>query len=559
MKKNLLLLAAIIILGSLLRLIWLDKVPHSVNGDELYYLLSAKSFYLTGKDLNGTTTLLDIFLFHYPKGHMVQAELPYILEMVTVGPFGFSLLAAFLPNAVVGILIIPLMYLITKKLLNEQIALVSGFLTAINPWFIFIGRTSYEMIPATFFYLCAFYILLVAKRWAILLALPVFLLAFYSYIGTKIILLPVAVIFVLYSWLIVHKKQFIKQYAVLLGTLLLFVVFYAFQLTHSGGPSRLSEIPTPSSPEVTISVNEIRKASITNPLLSLFENKLTVFSIMKIEKVFNTLSPDYLFVHGDQFTFQGKYGLFSWLDFVFFIVGAGWLFLHKRKISILLGTLIIISIIPHGIHNTKTNFTPHISLLFPFFIILIATGAWSIFTWLKEKKQNIIIAAGCLIYTFFIGYFINIYFFQMPLQPEFFNFSNRLVSRYITLSEQTNQNIILYTSVPDDKLNSHIFYSNLSPLQPELHKVTFRSCNKSIKKINTTDLIIVEAQCGMSFKKPHLSIPQLSDSGAAFHIYNDKLCKNYKHNAFISNLNLNDFNVEQQSTQSFCKRFVFLQ
>ena len=572
MRKHIFFLIAILILAAVLRLLWLDKIPHSINGDQIHYLLTAKSFFLTGKDISQTTSPLSILLFQYPVGELAQAELLSFLEMPTIGPFGFSLLGAFLPNAILGILTVLMIYLITRKLLNEQIALFSSFIAAINPWFIFIGRTSYEMIPATFFYLCSFYLLLILKGWRILLALPFFMLAFYSYIATKLILLPLALLFALYCYLFVHKKKFAKQYIILLGILTLFAFFFVFQLKQAPDASRLSEI-TILAPNAADQVNTIRKTSIDTPLLSLFENKFTVSFYTLLDNVSNVFSPKYLFLHGDYFASLGKYGLFYPLDLVFLLIGGGVLFAKNKKLLTLLTFLILISIIPEIVHSSTTeNFTPHITLLFPFFIIIMGVGGSQIYNIFKTKKQYPITVITSLAYAFFIGSFLNIYFFQMPLQSGFFNLSNRLLSQYIALSQQPNQKIIIYTSDPEGKFKEYIFYNNLltkqnasniaAGLKTQRHtidNVTFLSCNKSIKKVNKNDLVIAQAQCDMSFPNPKVAIAQLSDSGGVFRIYNDTTCKKYSLSNYISGIKINDFGVGKLSEQQFCQKLIISQ
>lgn len=571
MRKTTLLLICITLLAAVLRLVWLDKIPHSINGDQLHYLLSAKSFFLTGRDLGQTTSLVNIFFFNYPPNDLVQAELPYFLEIFTVGPIGFSLLGAFTPNAVLGILTVFLIYLIIKKLLNEEIALFGSFVAAVNPWLISIGRTSYEMMPATFFYLCSLYILLIAKGWKILWAVPLFMLAFYSYIATKLILLPIALIFIAYGYFVVSKKKFIKQYIILLALLFVFVGFFVFQIKHSPGASRLSEITTPASYDITEHVNMVRKESIDSPFLSVFENKHTVFSNIILANTFDIFSPNYLFIHGDYFASLGKYGLFYPLDLIFLLLGAGYLFEHKKKLLLFLSALTLVSIIPEVAHYAKDgkHFTPHITLLFPFFIIMMGAGAWQLCTLWKGKKQKAIIAMTALIYAFSIGNFLHIYFFQMPLQAGFFNFSDRLLSRYIELVKIPGQKILIYSSDPRSKFQEYIFYNNLltkdtsSSIKTSLKKsehtldmVTFTSCNRGMKSINNKDLIIVEAQCAMSFVNPKVVIPQLSDSGGVFFIYNDKNCKKYNLTPYVSGIKIHDFGVDKLSEKAFCERFI---
>src|SRR5258708_28738393 len=135
MSKKIILFV-IILIAAILRFLWLDKIPHSVNGDELHYALSTRAFALTGKDINQTPSPIQILLFHYPPNDFIQAELPYFLLMPTIGLIGFSLVGNALPNAILSTCIVIMIYLMTKYLIDENTALISAFVAAINPWFI---------------------------------------------------------------------------------------------------------------------------------------------------------------------------------------------------------------------------------------------------------------------------------------------------------------------------------------------------------------------------------------------------------------------------------------
>lgn len=571
LRKKHFLLGGILLLAAAIRFLWLDRIPHSINIDQLYYLLNAKAFALTGKDLSQTITPFDVLRFTPPPQELVQAELPHFLEMLTVGFFPFSLFGAFLPNAILGVATVLLIYLIAKKLWNEQIALISSFIAAVNPWFVFIGRTAYEMIPATCFYLAAFYILLIAKRWKILFALPLFILAFYSYIGTKIILLPIGLVFILYCYFYIHKQNFAKQYATLFIFLTSFVLFFAFQITHANSPSRLSEILTPTSPAIVEQVDVTRKITMANPMTSLFENKFTVFFSHLVSNTLLVFSPSYLFIHGDYFSSLGKYGLFYPVELLFLIIGSGWLFIHKKKLFFLMWILIFIAIIPEVIHygKNKTNFTPHITLLFPFFILLMGNGCWQLFLFLKAKNHLVPITLLTTIYLFSVASFLHLYFFSMPLQHDFFNFHNRILASYVSLSNKNSEPIIIYSTNAKEQFKEYLFYNNLytkdnavavtkaiNEQNYKLQNVQFRSCDQTVKKLDNKTITIIQTTCKMSFEKQHLTIAQLSDSGGMYQIYNATTCKSYPLKSYISHFSINNFDFNKLSEEKFCTTFI---
>ena len=155
LRKNIFFLLLILI-AILPRFIFLSNVPNAINQDELHYALDAKSFFLTGKDVLGQTSLVDVLLFNSPKSEPLQAELQYFFEIPVLGLMGFSMTNLVLPNVLLGILTVVLIYLITLKLFDKNTALLAGLIAAINPWLIFLSRTTYEAGPATLFFLCVF-------------------------------------------------------------------------------------------------------------------------------------------------------------------------------------------------------------------------------------------------------------------------------------------------------------------------------------------------------------------------------------------------------------------
>jgi len=564
-------IALILFLGLASRFIWINQAPHSINGDQLHYILSSKSFVLTGKDLSQSVSLPEIFMFKYPPNEIIQAELPYALDIFTVGWLPFSMAANALPNAFLSLLTIVIVYLITRKILNEQIAIIAGFMTTINPWFIAIGRTSYEMIPAPFFYLLAFYILLITKGWKILFAIPVLLLAFYSYIATKLIFLPLVFLFCLYCYFGVNKRKFAKQYIVLILILVAFIGFFVLQLKSLQSASRASEIITPFSPFIQEQVDSARKVSIATPFTSLFENKLTVFSKTLFDNTLKTLGYDYLFLKGDYFFTLGQHGLFYAIDFIFVFLGMFWVLAKNKKLFIFLISLAFVSIFPHIFHITAVkngNFSPHTTMLIPFLIIFISAGIWQSIEFVK-KGRKVIGATIIIIYLFLFGNFLNIYFYQLPLQHNFFNFPSRVLSSYASKASTEGQHVLIYTHDPQGKFQEHLFYSNtynkeninkvteaLNTHKYVINNVAFLACNRDVTKAQINTTVITHVDCEMNISGDRNNISQLSDNGTVYSIINDRICNKSTLKSYAWGIKMNDFDVEKMPLQKFCQTFI---
>ena len=562
-------LLLVIILAFLLRFIWLDRIPTAIGGDEIVYTLNAKASFITGHDIFGTWSPLNGLLFQYPKGE-AQAEIPYILNSFIVGPLDFSLFASRLPNLIMGILLVVFIYLFVRKLLGKKEALFAALVASVNPWLIYIGRTAYEATPAMLFYFISFYILLKAKGWRILIAFPFLVVAFYSYIATKLIFLPFVFIVISYVFFYINKKQYLKQYLLLFSLCLLFVVFFVVSLKLNPQTARLDELLTPFDPAISNEVDAIRKTSIQNPLMEMLVNKYTVFTNIVAIKTLKSFSFDYLFVYGDEFFSIYRHGMFYYIDSLFVILGALFMFAKKRAIFLLLSLLSLIGIVPQVLHTSDVgNFAIHMTMTFPFLIILTGYGIWETINYFKNKNYKLFATlAILLIYFVSVLNFANIYLFWHPIQG-YFDFPLRVVSSYALRASQ-NQKVTIYSTASFDIFKKYLFYTNnynkdtanqitkdLNNEKYSFGNVTFISCNTPLTKENKDNLQIVDVKCAEEkINLPHLSIARLKDGGETFKLFNDKLCKGVSLNRYASNMKISDFKIEGLSNEKFCQTYI---
>lgn len=561
-------LVLVILIAVFFRFIWLDKVPNAIGGDEIVYVLNAKASFLTGRDIFGTWSPIKGLLFQYPTGE-TQAELPYILDSFSVGPLPLSLFSAHLPNAILGILLVIFIFLVTKQLLGQKIALWAAVVAAINPWLIYIGRTAYEAVPAMLFYFISFYIMLKAKGWQVLIAFPFLALAFYSYIATKLIFIPFVFVILVYLYFNGNKK-YLKQYLVLFGLCLIFVIFYFASLKLNPSTARLGEILTPNSVGISNQVNEIRKDSIVNPLSNILTNKYTVLGNIIATKTLKTFSFDFLFVNGDEFFSIYRHGLFYYIDSLFIVLGTIFIFIKRRSIFFLLSSLILIGIVPQVFHTADIgNFSVHATMAFVFLIILIAVGIEGLIEMVGKKKLRLAVS-GLIVLLYFVSAvnFFNIYFYWFPLQG-YFDFPIRIVSNVAFRSSQ-NQKVTVYSNSSFDYFKKYLFYTdqynkktapiierNLKNKNYSFGSVTFSSCDLPVNYKDNNNLIIMDVNCGPEIiNLPRHSISRLKDGGESFKIYNDKICKGVGLGRYAQSLTLSDFNIEHLSNADFCHDFI---
>ncbi len=569
--NNWIVLGFIVIIALVLRALYLSQVPTATTYDQLYYILNAQSFLSTGKDISGSVGLIDLFFFKYPVGALAQAELPFILQVLSLIFFPLSLSSAAYPNVVLSCGVVILMYLIGRKLFDERTALIIAFTTAINPWMIFAGRTFYEMTPATFFYLAGFYVLLIAKKWKILFSLPLFFLAFYSYIGTKIVLIPFLFVSIFYCYFVINKRKYLLQYCVLLGVSMLFVLLYALQLMTHPDHSRLGDIFLPTHPSLPDQVNEVRKLSLQSPFTSLFENKYTLYLRMITSQFLNIFNPLYLFVQGDTFFSQYRHGLFYLLDAVFLLVGSVALFIRKKVLFILVTSFILLATIPHVIHYSENpaNFAPHITLLFPFVIFVIGVGISTLMMSLRRNRRPILILSVLILYIINLLNFMNIYLYQFPLQTGLFDSTPRVLTKYLSLHEEKDREVIIYSTSQKELFMKYLFYGNnytrenAAEMNMNFNKENFTykttritSCPHENKIGSTSATIVVDAHCQVDLPDQKMKIVQLRDNGHSYYILQDQVCQEKSTEAYISHLSLHALDIEKLTDDEFCKTFI---
>jgi 4-amino-4-deoxy-L-arabinose transferase-like glycosyltransferase len=559
-------LLAISIVAIIFRFVYLGQIPNAVSGDELHYANTAKAVWETGKDITGTWTPWSLLLFRYPP-HEEQAELPYLLHLVSMAGFPFSLFLFKLPFAILGVGSVLLLYAIAHALFGPTVGIATGFMAAINPWLVVMDRTGYEATPATFFYLLALFILLTQKSKKILWAVIPLLLGFYSYIATKVVFLPFVFSGSLLSF-VKNKKQYGKE--LLLVCLFALVVVGVFFVRIKTNPdvTRLGDIFLPSSPIVANQVNEARKASIQSPLLSLTVNKYTVYGQIAVDKLFRILSPSYLFVEGDQFFLPVKQSFFYPIDAVFVVLGMLFLFTKKRALFFMILGFILIGTLPHLINTTQGDFSIHMTLMFPFLLILIGAGITQVLTDVPQKFSKAALMGVIILYAISISGFYTQYVSHYPLTGDS-DFPMRTLSHYVNLAKSGDKPIHVYAASPSDVFTKYILYTNAITKEnvPNISKqiftntitfdgVSFLECDKGRDLTQTNTVSLYDRGCGFKIEQPRVSITGLTDGGEAYNILGDTLCSPYTLKRYPQGIKISDFDIEKLDEKSFCETYI---
>ena len=177
---------ALILIGAAVRLLWLGEIPQGLNADEASAGYEAWALLQQGIDRHG---------YRYPV-HLVawgggQNALYGYLTMPFIKLLGLNLLSFRLPQALLGVAALFVMYAVGRRLAGRGFALCALFVLAISPWHIMMSRWGLESNLLPTLLLFAFALLLRGLR-APRCMVPAFLLlglALYAY-GTAYVFVP---------------------------------------------------------------------------------------------------------------------------------------------------------------------------------------------------------------------------------------------------------------------------------------------------------------------------------------------------------------------------------
>src|SRR5260221_3173963 len=145
LKYKKIILVAIIALAFVLRFWHLNSYP-ALNADEASIGYDAYSLIQTGHDQHGNAWPIDFQSFNdYKPGLYVYMVMPFVKIL------GLTELAVRMPNAFIGVLTVPVVYLLVLELFKKRdIALIAALFLAISPWHIQFSRGGWEANVATF-------------------------------------------------------------------------------------------------------------------------------------------------------------------------------------------------------------------------------------------------------------------------------------------------------------------------------------------------------------------------------------------------------------------------
>jgi len=431
MKKNYLLLAAIVLIAIFLRFYQLEVNPPSLTWDEASWGYNAYSLGINGKDEFGR------FLPHDYLESFGDFKPPMYayLDVIPVKLLGLNEFSTRFPSALFGVLTVLLTFFLVKRIFKDKeiqntnnLALLSALFLAISPWHIMLSRAAFEANVATFFLVLGVWGFLAAvqdRRWYLIISAISFALSMYTF-NTSRVVAPLLVILLLVAFrrkLLLIKKEAIVAFVI---GLIIFLPTFKFLLSPQAG-SRFQEVNIFSDITILKTANQ-EIANDNNSVFSkIIHNRRFVYTQEYLKHYFDNLSPSFLFIKGDgnpKFSTQDVGQMYIW-DIIFFTAGLLLLFRKKEGNWWLVPLWLLIGIIPAA----TARETPHalrIETTLPMFQIIVAYGFVTFLEWirgqnlkLKTYNLNLGIILPFMFYILLFGnfvYFYHNYLYHYPSQ-----------------------------------------------------------------------------------------------------------------------------------------------
>jgi 4-amino-4-deoxy-L-arabinose transferase-like glycosyltransferase len=408
-KKEVILLTMAMLIAAFFNFYKSSEVPACLNSDEVAFGYNAYAILQTGRDEFGKLLPLRFQSFN-------DFKLPLYtyLSVPFVKVFGLNDFSTRLLNKVLGILLVPTVYITALALFKKKkIAMLSAYLTSLAPWIYIISRHAHEGVLLVFFLLWALYFTVryqEDRKPLNLLISDIFLiLASHSYhLGRFFV-----AVFLLYQIgiIVFHVGKKIKQNKSLLVQ---FVCISFVLLIGSVGIDAMYGAPRVN--KLFLFQNEGFKLILDEKIREdgnfILHNYIASGITNITSRYFEQISPEFFVVSGDKNPRFGIDGisLITPLEYIFVFIGLFYLFKDKQKYRYLLTLLLLISPIVNALTWQDRSLIRTYFMIFP--ILMIASyGLYSMYT-SGVKYKKLFAAATFFIYMFFLVQSWDMYLFH---------------------------------------------------------------------------------------------------------------------------------------------------
>lgn len=290
-------------MAGVLRFYKLGEYP-ALNADEAAIGYNAYSLILTGKDEHGNS-----WPIHFQSFNDYKPGLYFYLVLPLVKFLGLSEWAVRIPNAILGVLTVFLVYLFCKELFpkrkfgiwNLEVGIIASFMLAISPLHIHFSRGGWEVDVSTFFILLGVFLFLKGRKNLTVLMFSVlsFVFAMYSYHAARVIVPLLGV-----GMLVIYRDEMRKNFknytlATLVG--LVAILPLVKELTKTEAISRAAGVGLFSDPGPVNRVNEQRgeHSYFDDIKVKILHNKPVNYGLTFLENWIEHYDGEFLFLSGD--------------------------------------------------------------------------------------------------------------------------------------------------------------------------------------------------------------------------------------------------------------------
>lgn len=592
------------------RLYKITTIPIGVHHDELMYLIQAKFIQLTGKGFQDLAPHFQLKAFHQQYAELPALFIAWGLQLAEVfqAPFPVNYK---LTNLLLA-LAVPLLlgYFAASFFKDKKLGWLTVLLAILNPWLWQISRMSFDPTFSIFFYLLGSIVMLRAKKWHKLVAIPLFFLGFYQYQGMKLLLMPLVFLLAVYNWLdssqvksgssnsdsnksilsksiskqLVEKiKQHWPSLTLALFTLFLTCFYLVFQLPNQAAGVRVSKIvllDPQYNQQLAQAVDQDRRLSLNHPTTKFFTNKLTATALNLTKKYLAFFDPIVFFIENQPSLSPfsvWKHGLFYLIDLPLILLGLWQLATkenitkEKRQKKWIYLALILASPLPYVLSTVNDWRMFRGTLFYLLLIPLIGLGIKALW----QKKHQALRLGLIVFYLLSALNFSYQYFVAYPVYSSSgLYLESQLAIEYLVRHRQhyPQQKIKFVTDEPDydffQYLYSHQILSkdNAKQQQKQISQgiyqhfgVEFTDSDVTPQDFEADNLLIASIKKLEENQNSQLQIVSPLDSGAKLKIFNDQLCSQYDLSQFVDFDELVEADFKRLTDKEFCQTWIVKQ
>src|SRR3989304_6908059 len=354
MKKELLLIIAIVVLASFLRVYKRDSFPIGLYSDETSLGYNAYSLLKTQADEFGAKWPVTIKSFgDYKPPMSAWLDIPSIFLL------GLNEFSVRLPSAIAGIITVIIVYFTTREIFSDDfkkakifkyLPHIAALLVAISPWNILFSRSNMLVGIEVMFTSAGFLFFLKGfkKSNYFILSSICFSAAIYSYYGARITISLLLVLFIIFynRELYFRKKSLILP--VIIGLILLFPLTLSIVKNPQTLIGRASTISIFYDRDIQLKLWEAHTLDgPTYPVIlsRFFNNKIYLYSTDVVKRYLQHFSLDFLTVKGDSQTPFNLHGMGTVYlpEILFFLIGLYYLVKNRTKKIIAVFSYLLVS------------------------------------------------------------------------------------------------------------------------------------------------------------------------------------------------------------------------